>query len=216
VSAAPSLSGPSIPSGVRLLLLPRTGADRPPAWRRRAALAAALLLLAGGAGVVAAGALGLRSAGSAPAAPQRTASPRDAGAGEALDRAPPRRRASPPRLPDARPASDRVVAPAHAPALFAQRSWYVAPPPRPPPPPAPAPPPPEPTAPPLPYAFVGSLTPKGAQPVYFLSRGDRVVDAHVGDRLDGVYQLESAAGGQLVFVYLPLDVRQTLAAGAPR
>ena len=33
------------------------------------------------------------------------------------------------------------------------------------------------------------------------------------DRLDGVYQFESAAGGQLVFVYLPLDLRQTLATG---
>ena len=52
--------------------------------------------------------------------------------------------------------------------------------------------------------------------MFFLARGDRVIDVRVGDRLDGVYQLESAAGGQLVFVYLPLDVRQTLAAGATR
>jgi hypothetical protein len=216
VSAAPSLSGPSIPSGVRLLLLPRAGGDGPPAWRRRAAVAASLLLLAGVSGGIATGALGPRGAGATPAAPQRTTWSRDAGTGEAPDLAPPPRRASPSRLPDARPASGRVVAPAHAPALFAQRSWYVAPPPRPPPPPPPAPPPPEPTAPPLPFAFVGSLTPTGAQPVFFLARGDRVVDAHVGDRLDGVYQLESAAGGQLVFVYLPLNVRQTLAAGVPR
>jgi hypothetical protein len=43
-----------------------------------------------------------------------------------------------------------------------------------------------------------------------------VIDAHVGDRLDGVYQLESAADGQLVFVYLPLNVRHHLAAGASR
>jgi hypothetical protein len=61
---------------------------------------------------------------------------------------------------------------------------------------------------------VGSFTPEGDQPVYFLSRGDRVIDAHVGDRLDGVYEFESAAGGHLVFVYLPLNVRQTLAARA--
>jgi hypothetical protein len=43
-----------------------------------------------------------------------------------------------------------------------------------------------------------------------------VVDARVGDRLDGVYQFESAAGGQLVFVYLPLDTRHRLAAGASK
>jgi hypothetical protein len=110
-------------------------------------------------------------------------------------------------------AAERVVAPTHAAALFAQHSWVVlAPAPLPPPPP----PPPEPTAPPLPYAFLGSFTPDGEPAVYFLARGDRVIDVHVGDRVDGVYRLESAAGGQLVFVYLPLDVRQTLTAGAPK
>ncbi|HSB20154.1 MAG TPA: hypothetical protein VLD85_09120, partial [Anaeromyxobacteraceae bacterium] len=112
---------------------------------------------------------------------------------------------------EALPASGRVAAPTHAAALFARHSWYVPPPPKPPPPP---PPPPEPRAPPLPYTFVGSFAPAGDPPVFFLKRGDRVIDAHVGDRLDGVYQLESAAGGQLVFVYLPLNVRQALAAGA--
>jgi hypothetical protein len=106
-----------------------------------------------------------------------------------------------------------VVPPTRASALFAQHSWYVRPPP---PPPAAPPPPPEPTAPPLPYAFVGSFAPQGDKPVYFLARGDRVIDAHVGDRLDGVYQLESAAGGQLEFLYLPLNIRQRLAAGVSR
>jgi hypothetical protein len=52
--------------------------------------------------------------------------------------------------------------------------------------------------------------------VFFLARGDRVIDARVGDRLDNTYQFESASGGQLVFVYLPLNVRQNLSAGAPR
>ena len=52
--------------------------------------------------------------------------------------------------------------------------------------------------------------------MFFLSRGDRVIDAHVGDRLDGVYQFESAAGGQLVFVYLPLNIHQNLATSVPR
>lgn len=117
---------------------------------------------------------------------------------------------------EARLAAARVVAPTAAAALFAPHSWYVPrPPPRAPPPP-PSPPPPAPTAPALPYRFIGSYAARGEAPVYFLSRGDRVIDAHVGDQLDGVYRLESAAGGTLVFVYLPLDVRQSLPAGVPK
>jgi hypothetical protein len=115
-----------------------------------------------------------------------------------------------PRATEAGTASDRVILPTHAGALFAQHSWYVIPPA---PPPAPPPPPPAPTAPPFPYTLIGSFTPEGQPQVFFLSQGDRVIDAHVGDRLDGVYQFESAAGGQLVFVYLPLNIRQILTAG---
>jgi hypothetical protein len=121
-----------------------------------------------------------------------------------------------PSAQDAPPASDRVVAPRHAEALFAQHSWVVLKPAPVPPPAAPPPPPPEPTAPPLPYTFVGSLSRDGHPPVYFLASGDRVIDAHVGDRLDGAYRLESAAGGELVFVYLPLNIRQSLAAGVAK
>ena len=113
-------------------------------------------------------------------------------------------------------ASDRVVAPTHAAALFAQHSWYVAPPPPRPPPPPVEPPPPEPTAPAFPYAFVGRYSPGRDAPIFFLSRGDRVIDAHVGDRLDGVYQFESAADGELAFVYLPLNIRQTLSIGGSK
>jgi Tfp pilus assembly protein PilO len=106
--------------------------------------------------------------------------------------------------------SDRVVPATRASALFAQHSWYVLPPA---PPPAAPPPPPVPTAPPFPYTCIGSYAPEGQPPVFFLSHGDRMVEARVGEVIDGVYRFESAAGGQLVFVYLPLDVRQTLAAG---
>lgn len=120
-----------------------------------------------------------------------------------------------PRASEALPASDRVVEPTHAAALFAQHSWTVLRP-QPLPPPPPPQPPPEPTAPPLPYALVGSFAPAGGPPVYFLARGDRLIDARVGDRLDGVYQLESADGGQLVFVYLPLNIRQNIMTGASK
>ena len=107
-------------------------------------------------------------------------------------------------------ASGRVAASTQASEMFAPHSWYVAPPP--PPPPAeeaPA----APTAPPLAYTYVGSYTPSGERATYFLARGDRVIDAHVGDKLDGVLLFEKVEGGQLVFNYLPLNIRQTLPAG---
>jgi Tfp pilus assembly protein PilO len=114
------------------------------------------------------------------------------------------------------PASERVVTSSCAAALFAQHTWAVlAPLPKLPPPPPP-PPPPEPTAPPLPFVMIGSYAPAGEQPVFILSRADQVISAKVGDRLDDAYKLESAAGGELVFVYLPLDIRQSLSLGASR
>lgn len=107
-------------------------------------------------------------------------------------------------------AQPRTADISHAAALFVSHSWYVAPPP---PPPVAPPPPPPPEAPPFPYTFVGSYTPSGDSPVYFLSRADRVIDAHVGDRLDGVYAFESAGSGSLVFNYLPLNIRQSVTTG---
>jgi hypothetical protein len=106
---------------------------------------------------------------------------------------------------------ERIADSSHAGALFAAHSWYVAPPP---PPPAPPVPPPPPQAPPFPYTFVGSYAPTGEQPVYFLAKADRVIDAHVGDRLDGIYAFESAESGNLVFNYLPLNIRQSVPTGA--
>jgi hypothetical protein len=46
--------------------------------------------------------------------------------------------------------------------------------------------------------------------VYFLSREDRVTDAHVGDHLDSSYVFKSADAAQLVFEYVPLNIRQTV------
>jgi hypothetical protein len=105
--------------------------------------------------------------------------------------------------------SSRVVDAAQAANLFAPHSWHVDPPP---PPPAPPLPPAPPTAPPFPYAFIGTYT-SGDTTTYFLSRADRVVDAHIGDRLDGTYDFESADANQLTFNYLPLNIRQSLSSG---
>ena len=107
----------------------------------------------------------------------------------------------------------RVTAGRAADALFARHSWYVAPPP---PPPAPVvevtlPPP---TAPPLPFVIMGSYARPGDSTVYFLTRDDRVFDVHVGDTIDGTYKVASAANGQLLLTYLPLNIRQSLPIGA--
>jgi hypothetical protein len=97
-------------------------------------------------------------------------------------------------------------------ALFHPQSWYVAPPP---PPPAPvvvvAPPPP--TAPPLPFTVMGSYARPGDATVYFVTRGDRVFDVHVGDTIDNTYSVDGAANGQLQLTYKPLNIQQTLAIG---
>jgi hypothetical protein len=95
--------------------------------------------------------------------------------------------------------------------LFEAHSWYVAPPPPPPPPPIqPA----APTAPPFPYAFLGSYAESGNKTAYFLTRNDRVYDVTLGDTLDQVYSVDGVENGQLVFTYKPLNIRQTLSIGA--
>lgn len=97
-------------------------------------------------------------------------------------------------------------------ALFHSQSWYVAPPP---PPPAPvvevAPPPP--TAPPLPFTVMGNYARPGDATVYFLTRGDRVFDVHIGDTIDNTYSVDSAANGVLTLTYKPLNIQQTLPIG---
>ena len=109
-----------------------------------------------------------------------------------------------------------MVAATAAEALFAPHSWYVAPPP---PPTAaleaakeavPA----KPVAPPLPYAYMGSYAQDGAGPVFFLTRGDRVYDVHIGDILDGTYSVDAFANGQLTLTYKPLNQQQQLTTGA--
>jgi len=100
-----------------------------------------------------------------------------------------------------------------APALFRTQSWYVAPPPPPPAPYVAPPPPPAPTAPPLPFTVMGSYARPGDVAVYFLTRGDRVFDVRVGDTIDHIYSVDSAANGQLLLTYLPLKIQQTLALG---
>lgn len=101
-------------------------------------------------------------------------------------------------------------------ALFAAHSWHSSLPPPPvsvatdPPvaaPPAPA------TAPPLPFTYIGSYTPYGSAPVFFLMQGDRVYDARVGDTLDNTYTLDAFDDRRLLLTYKPLNIRQQLMLG---
>ena len=98
--------------------------------------------------------------------------------------------------------------------LFARKSWYIAPPlPPPPPPPPQAPPPPvAPTAPPLPFVFMGRMT-DAERLTVFLVKDNRVYMVSEGDVIDGTYKLEKIEPRQVTFLYLPLDVTQTLAVG---
>jgi hypothetical protein len=180
----------------------------PASKRRRVVLVAAGVAVAAAVAAVVSGVVQLPF-GSAATAPTADLAAAHAHA-VALAKTHDRRATLPTEARTARPVVSRVADASRAGDLFATHSWYVPPPP--PPPAAPAPPAP-PTAPPFPYTYVGSFAPDGDAPVFFLARGDRVIDAHVGDHLDGVYEFEKADGGELVFNYLPLGIRQTLPGG---
>jgi hypothetical protein len=98
-----------------------------------------------------------------------------------------------------------------APALFATHSWFVPPPPPPPQPPPAAPPPP--TAPPLPFALLGTFAAQGDEQTYFLARGDRIFDVKLGAAFDDDYQLVGVNEANLTILYKPMNARQTLALG---
>ncbi|WP_018989398.1 hypothetical protein [Aromatoleum toluclasticum] len=141
----------------------------------------------------------LRSAPAAAAAPAGTPSAAATRAGEDTP---------------ASPATPADAPPRPAPELFAAHSWYVPPPPPPPPPPAPPPPPPPaPTAPPIPYEYLGKLA-DGHSVRVFLVRGDRPYTVREGDVVDGSYKVKSITDTTMTFVYLPLNITQTLPVGS--
>lgn len=69
-----------------------------------------------------------------------------------------------------------------------------------------------PQAPSLPLHLLGKMTENGVQ-VLFLTWNDQHLVAHVGDVIEDTYRLESIAGGQAEFVYLPLKIKQSLSVG---
>ncbi len=103
-----------------------------------------------------------------------------------------------------------VAEPVKSADIFASKSWYVPPPP--PPPPKPVPPPP-PTAPPLPFAFMGSYQEPDGRLILFLTKGDRLYTVSPGDVIDGMYRVEEVVAGQLGLTYLPLNIKQSMTIG---
>jgi hypothetical protein len=97
--------------------------------------------------------------------------------------------------------------------IFKGKSWYVAPPKPKAVPPPPPPPPPPPTAPPMPYAYMGSYLGKDGRMIIFLTKGDQVYSVSPGDVLEGKYRVEGIASGQLVLIYLPLNIQQSISIG---
>jgi len=69
----------------------------------------------------------------------------------------------------------------------------------PPPPPPPLPPPPLPT---LPYKYMGRYEVPNQPAMVFLSLGGTLIDARVGDTLDGGFKLTSIGKRELVFLHL--------------
>lgn len=90
--------------------------------------------------------------------------------------------------------------------LFPTQTW------RPPPakikPAAPLPPPP-PAPPEFPFSYSGHWLEDGVDRV-FLSQGENLVRAKVGDVVAGNWRLDKMEEGSLVFTYLPLDMQKNL------
>ncbi|GEM_PF-4893427 len=111
-----------------------------------------------------------------------------------------------------KPAAPGELAQVETGALFASKSWYVAPPP---PPPAKPLPPPKPAAPPLPFKYVGQYqAANDPDKVIILSRGARVYTVVEGELIDNLYSVGAITGNQLELTYIPLGIKQSLNLGS--
>jgi hypothetical protein len=71
--------------------------------------------------------------------------------------------------------------------------------------------PPAPTAPPLPYRYIGRVVNQDGVISTFIARDRRIFTAQQNDTLDGQYHVDDVNTDAVVFTYLPLAIRQTLA-----
>ena len=77
---------------------------------------------------------------------------------------------------------------------------------------APPPPPPAPTAPALPFAFLGRMV-ESDNTTLFLSKADQSYSVKINTVLDNNYRVDQIDNDQVVFTYLPLNIKQTLSFG---
>jgi len=66
-----------------------------------------------------------------------------------------------------------------------------------------------PQAPALPFTYLGTVDDNGSN-IIFLSKDQRLYTIKIGDTLDGQYRLEEAGKTSLQFLYLPLNIKQSL------
>lgn len=78
--------------------------------------------------------------------------------------------------------------------------------------PVPAPPPPAPVAPALPFTFLGRMV-ENDSTVLFLSRQDQSYSVKLNSVLEQNYRVDMIDNNQVVFTYLPLNIKQTLTFG---
>jgi hypothetical protein len=102
---------------------------------------------------------------------------------------------------------------------FAAHSWQPPPPPQPrpklvaPEPELADPPPAPPAAPPLPFTFLGAFEATGGKRVLYIVEGDKVHTVSEGEIVNELYQVEAVGADEMVFMYLPLKLKQTLSLG---
>ena len=70
----------------------------------------------------------------------------------------------------------------------------------------------EPIAPQLPFKFFGKML-EDEQITLFLSMKEKNIIVRAGDTIDGVYRVESIRDGIAEFIYLPMQLKQTLVIG---
>jgi hypothetical protein len=70
--------------------------------------------------------------------------------------------------------------------------------------------PPTPVAPPLPFRYLGVMSPNG-KPLIILGRGEEVLMASAGQHLDGQYRVERISDAAVEIIFVPLNATQRLA-----
>ncbi len=103
---------------------------------------------------------------------------------------------------------NRQVLPEDVKEMFANKSWYVPPPPLPPPAKVEAP-----TAPPFPFVFRGKMMEEGEKVAVFLNKQGRSFIVREGDVLDKTYSVDEVNPPEMILTYLPLNIKQTIQIG---